>query len=445
MAKIAEIKINDLGMALRFDSQFYQPEYLIDTSHGKWLKIRDVLKKCEYGLSLAMNDEKQGHPMFKMDDIDHTFLIDDHIRYAEVSDSEHRRFKCKNNDVFFNRVNSEEFVGRTGIFKSEIDAVFASYLIRLQPNDDVILPQYLNIFLNSKYGQKQINRYKRRAVNQANVNAQELQEFMIAIPAMTFQEKIAKLVDNSWDKLNQSKLLYQQAEKLLLQELSLENFVSEWVAGYETDFDSILGSLRMDAEYFQPKYKIVEDKIKKYKNGWKHLPELLKISKQKTEIDGDKIYHYIELADINVSLGVVNNTNELIGADLPSRARMSLQKGDVVVSSVEGSIGKVALIDQDIENLIGSTGFFVLRTKEFTPEVNLILCKSPIMQLLLAREAQGTILTAIPNKSLERVVVPFFTKEIQKKITSLVQESHKALYESRQLLGQAKREVEETI
>ncbi|PJC38942.1 hypothetical protein CO044_02350 [Candidatus Peregrinibacteria bacterium CG_4_9_14_0_2_um_filter_38_9] len=445
MAKIAEIKINDLGMALRFDSQFYQPEYLIDTSHGKWLKIRDVLKKCEYGLSLAMNDEKQGHPMFKMDDIDHTFLIDDHIRYAEVSDSEHRRFKCKNNDVFFNRVNSEEFVGRTGIFKSEIDAVFASYLIRLQPNDDVILPQYLNIFLNSKYGQKQINRYKRRAVNQANVNAQELQEFMIAIPAMTFQEKIAKLVDNSWDKLNQSKLLYQQAEKLLLQELSLENFVSEWVAGYETDFDSILGSLRMDAEYFQPKYKIVEDKIKKYKNGWKYLPELLKISKQKTEINGDKIYHYIELADINVSLGVVNNTNELIGADLPSRARMSLQKGDVVVSSVEGSIGKVALIDQDIENLIGSTGFFVLRTKEFTPEVNLILCKSPIMQLLLAREAQGTILTAIPNKSLERVVVPFFTKEIQKKITSLVQESHKALYESRQLLGQAKREVEETI
>lgn len=445
MAKIAEIKINDLGMALRFDSQFYQPEYLIDTSHGKWLKIRDVLKKCEYGLSLAMNDEKQGHPMFKMDDIDHTFLIDDHIRYAEVSDSEHRRFKCKNNDVFFNRVNSEEFVGRTGIFKSEIDSVFASYLIRLQPNDDVILPQYLNIFLNSKYGQKQINRYKRRAVNQANVNAQELQEFMIAIPAMTFQEKIAKLVDNSWDKLNQSKLLYQQAEKLLLQELSLENFVSEWVAGYETDFDSILGSLRMDAEYFQPKYKIVEDKIKKYKNGWKHLPELLKISKQKTEIDGDKIYHYIELADINVSLGVVNNTNELIGADLPSRARMSLQKGDVVVSSVEGSIGKVALIDQDIENLIGSTGFFVLRTKEFTPEVNLILCKSPIMQLLLAREAQGTILTAIPNKSLERVVVPFFTKEIQKKLTSLVQESHKALYESRQLLGQAKREVEETI
>jgi restriction endonuclease S subunit len=190
MAQITEIKIDDLGMASRFDAQFYQPQYLIDTSHGKWSKIKEVLKKCEYGLSLPMNDEKQGVPMFKMDNINHMFLVDENVRYAEVTESEHRRFKCKENDVFFNRVNSEEFVGRTGIFKLNTDSVFASYLIRLQPKEGVILPQYLNIFLNSKYGKKQIDRYKRRAVNQANVNAQELQEFIIAIPSKDFQEKI---------------------------------------------------------------------------------------------------------------------------------------------------------------------------------------------------------------------------------------------------------------
>ena len=106
MAQIAVININDLGMAMRFDAQFYQPRYLINTSKGKWLKIKDILKKCEYGLSLAMNDEKNGVPMFKMDDISHAFLISDNVRYAEVSESEHKRFKCKVNDVFFNRVNS---------------------------------------------------------------------------------------------------------------------------------------------------------------------------------------------------------------------------------------------------------------------------------------------------------------------------------------------------
>lgn len=446
MAQIAVININDLGMAMRFDAQFYQPRYLIDTSKGKWLKIRDVLKKCEYGLSLAMNDNKNGVPMFKMDDMSDAFLVSDNVRYAEVSESEHKHFKCKVNDVFFNRVNSEEFVGRTGIFKnSDVDAVFASYLIRLQPRQELALPQFLNIFLNSKYGQVQVDRYKRRAVNQANVNAQELQEFFIPIPSIEFQQKIADLVDNSWKQLKQSKFLYSQAQQLLLQELRLDDFTPEWVAGYETDHSNVLDVLRMDAEYFQPKYRIIEERVKEYKNGWDYLPKLIEVSKEKIEIEPDKEYQYVELADINASIGIVDSTSKIFGADLPSRAKMKLQKDDVVVSSVEGSIDKVGLILSEDKNLVGSTGFHIFRSKAFTPEVNLILCKSPVLQYLFIREASGTILTAISSNSLKNIVVPKLDKAVQEKMTKLVQESHKCVLESRQLLEQAKREVEEMI
>lgn len=432
-------------MASRIDAQFYQPQYLIDTSNGEWLKIKDVLSKCEYGLSLAMNDEEVGIPMFKMDDIDHMVLNDDNVRYADVSDRDHRKFKCKVNDVYFNRVNSEEFVGRTGIFKSDVDSVFASYLIRLQTKKDLVLPQYLNVFLNSEYGQRQINRYKRRAVNQANVNAQELQEFLIPILSIDDQEKIAQTVDDSWLNLEKSKSLYKQAEELLLTELGLLDFVPEWVAGYETDYDNILDTARMDAEYFQPRHEIVEDRIKQYKNGWKYLTELIKISSKKIEIDPEETYTYIELADINKSLGIVDASTKIAGADLPSRARMKLGKGDVLVSSVAGSIDKVALVHQATENLVGSTGFFVFQPKAFSSEVNLIIAKSIVIQSLLAREAQGTILTAVPSKSLGRVVIPNLDQTTQEKITKLVQESHKSLRESRQLIEDAKREVEKMI
>ncbi len=446
MAQIAIININDLGMAVRFDAQFYQPKYLIDTSKGKWLKIKDVLKKCEYGLSLAMNDEKQGVPMFKMDDISHAFLVSDNVRYAEVSDSEHKRFKCKVNDVFFNRVNSEEFVGRTGIFKdSNSDSVFASYLIRLQTKDDLVLPQFLNIFLNSKFGQKQIDRYKRRAVNQANVNAQELQEFFIPVPAISSQRKIADLVDESWQQLEKSKTFYKKAEQTLLQELELEDFIPKWSDGYESDFESVINIFRIDAEYFQPKYRAIETKIKEYKHGWDYLPKLIEISKEKIKIEPEKKYEYVELADINASIGIVDSTSTIFGADLPSRAQMKLRKDDVVVSSVEGSIDKVGLILSEDENLVGSTGFHILRSKGFSPEVNLILCKSPVLQHLFIREASGTILTAVSSNSLGNIVVPKLAKAVQQEITKLVQESHKCVLESRQLLEQAKREVEEMI
>jgi len=446
MAQIAIININDLGMAMRFDAQFYQPRYLIDTSKGKWLKIRDVLRKCEYGLSLAMNDDKKGVPMFKMDDIKDSLLVDDDIRYAEVSENEHRRFKCKMNDIFFNRVNSEEFVGRTGIFKDpELDAVFASYLIRLQTNSELVLPQFLNIFLNSKYGQKQIDRYKRRAVNQANVNAQELQEFFVPIPSINFQQKISYLVDNSWQQLKQSKLLYHQAEQILLQELGLTDFMPEWVAGYEITYENMLNVSRMDADYFQPRYTVIEEIVKEYKNGWDYLPKLIEVSKEKIQIEPEKEYQYVELADINASIGIVDSTSKIFGVDLPSRAQMKLKKDDVVVSSVEGSIDKVGLILSDDENLVGSTGFHVFRSKTFSSEVNLILCKSPVLQYLFIREASGTILTAISSNSLKNIVVPKLDKTVQEKITKLVQESHKCVLESRQLLEQAKRQVEEMI
>ena len=442
MAQIAEITIDKLENGLRLAAEFYTAKSLIGSEYyfGK-----DIIDFVQYGTSEELNENQSGTPTLRLNEFDSIFLGEPSKYCDTLSEKTTKGLLVKKGDVLVCRTNGNpKLVGKAAIAQNNFDFVFASYLFRIRPKLGLLNPETLVVFLNSNIGRSEIEK-NLMVSNQSNFSPAKFREIKIPIYDKSVQDKIKNMGFSASAKHSQSKSLYAQAEQLLVQELGLENFVSEWTAGYATDFNSILGSFRMDAEYFQPKYKIVEDKIRKYKNGWKYLPGLLKISKQKTEIDEEKTYQYIELADINASLGIVNNTNKIIGADLPSRAKMSLQKGDVVVSSVEGSIAKVALIDQDIENLIGSTGFFVLRTKEFSPEVNLILCKSQIMQLLLAREAQGTILTAIPNKSLERVVVPFFTKEIQTKLTSLVQESHKVLYESRQLLEQAKREVEEMI
>src|SRR3989338_10395780 len=168
-----------------------------------------------------MNDEGNGYPMFKMDNIDDAFLIDDDVRFADIPKSIFDQFEIKKDDVFFNRVNSEEFVGRTGIYKlGNLKSVFASYLIRarVKPNGE-ILADYLNIFLNSLYGLRQIRKYTRRAVNQANVNAEELKQIKIAVLPKTEQEKIAELSNKSSQEFQNSKSLYFQAENLLLEEL----------------------------------------------------------------------------------------------------------------------------------------------------------------------------------------------------------------------------------
>ena len=89
----------------------------------------------------------------------------------------------------FNRTNSYEWVGRTGIYykNSSQDYIFASYLVRFNTNDNIILPEYLSTFLSCKYGVKAIKARARQSVNQTNVNPEEVKE--IEIPLLSFDIK----------------------------------------------------------------------------------------------------------------------------------------------------------------------------------------------------------------------------------------------------------------
>lgn len=441
------IQKSQLEGAHRLDAEYYQPEYFIDFTKGEWQPIGGVLALCQYGISQAMNDEKKGYPIFKMDDINYGFLFDDEVRFADIPDSTFHEFKLEENDVLFNRVNSEEFVGRTGIYKlTDLKSVFASYLIRIRTkkNSDV-LPDYLNIFLNSAYGLKQIRKFARRAVNQANVNAEELKKFKIAILPKSEQEKIADLSNQSWKELETSKSLYSQAENLLLEDLGLKDFQVEDDLSFVVNLSDVKSANRVDAEYFQPKYNKLLEKVRQA--GAHALTDIIqnvnaKLDPRKTP---DETFKYVELANINPSVGVIDGYSEILGKEAPSRAKRMLKTGDVIVSSVEGSLEKIALVSGEQEGYLASTGFFQFRSKEILPEVILVLAKSVVLQWQLKKHCAGTILTAVPNESLQKMFVPTIPKPTQKKIAELVRKSHEARKKSKELLEEAKRKVEGMI
>src|SRR3989344_878329 len=395
-----------------------------------------------------MNDEKIGYPMFKMDDIEDGFLVDDTVRYTMVNDQEANPYLLQTGDVLFNRVNSIEFVGRTGIYKLDQKSVFASYLIRLQINDSqTLLPDYLDVFLNSSYGRKQINRCARRAVNQANVNAEELKRIQIALLPMNHQKMIANFNESAWQGFMQAKLLYSQAEDLLLEELGLKNFESE----IKRELWSIVNLSetkrvnRIDADYFQPKYQKLESVIKKYKN--QSLEKILENVPAKFDVmkEPNKLFKYVELSNINASIGIIDGFSEMLGKEAPSRAKRVLKKDNVIVSSVEGSLGKVALVHKEHDGFLASTGFFQFRSEEILPEVLLILAKSIVFQWQLEKRCAGTILTAVPKESINDILVPILSQPIQQKIADLVRKSHEARKKSKELLEEAKHKVEELI
>ena len=450
------VNVSELEGELRIDAEYYDPFYLKNEeiiTRKEWSHIGDLISKVQYGLSLGMNEEKVGYKILKMDDIIGILADDSNCKYVDIDSKTFLKFKLEKGDVLFNRVNSEEFVGRTGIYLLDGDHTFASYLIRVRAKN-YFTNFYITIYLNTKYGKTALRRVMRRAVNQANINAEELKSLKIPVPSDTFQKFIEKLVLTAHEERKRAEQLYKQAENILLEELGLKNWKPKTKklkhGGQEFKeeenisirmLSDVIKKDRMDAEYWDPKYDEIEELIKKYKNGWEYLPRLVEISKKKIKVNKEKIYNYIELADINPNLGIVKQTKQIQGKDLPSRARMEVKKGYVIMSSVEGSIDKIALINFDKDNLVASTGFFVFKEKEINKETLLVLLKI-LAKRYLVREAQGTILTAIPYDSLNRIVIPKVDPQVQQKISQLIQQSFKAWENSKKLLEIAKRSVE---
>lgn len=444
MAVESIISLKDVLRNKRMEAEFYKPDVLRYLNKKiKWEKIGSILSYVQYGSSLPLNEEGEGYKIFRLNEIEDCFLTKPE-KWIVISDRKYKSLRLLKNDVLFCRTNGNiKYVGRTGILKEDIDVAFASYLVRVRTNKEKILPEYLTVYLNTNVGRAFIERQAMHS-NQFNVSADQLKKIPIPLFDLDFQEKIAKFVNEAASLRQKSNRLFKEAEKALLEELGIINFAPNYKNSYSSTLSNAFGVNRFNAEYFQPAYDDIIDKIMKYSNGYTNLLNLAKnIKPNFSPIKyPDKLFYYIELADIETFIGVIRTVSEIRGDEAPSRARRVLKENDLIVSSVEGSLEKVALVNKDNEGSLASTGFFQFRVHNILPEVLLVLFKSIILLSQLKRECSGTILTAVPNESLKRVIIPTIPDKIQKKIASNVVQSHEARSKAKRLLEEAKKRVE---
>ena len=91
-----------------------------------------------------MNEEGKGYPIVRMNEINDCF-VGKPAKFANISEKEFSLFRLNKGDVLFNRTNSFEFVGRTGLVPEDTSDVFASYLIRINPNASKLSNNPLNL------------------------------------------------------------------------------------------------------------------------------------------------------------------------------------------------------------------------------------------------------------------------------------------------------------
>lgn len=427
---------------VRMESKFYNSNTV---SYKNTVKASHIIDFSQYGTSKELNEMGEGYPVLRLNEFNYSF-ISHPDKYCSLLDIDaYHGLQLKKDDVLICRTNGNpKFVGRSAIVPKDYDYAFASYLFRIRPNRKYINSATLVAFLNSKYGRLEIEKYS-MVGNQANFSPAKFREISIPVFSKDLNDKIEDITYRAFQKLEMSESLYSEAANNMLECLDLNDFTaSSNSCNVKTLKESFIETGRLDAEYYQPKYDDILHHIQAYKYGSKNLAEICDIKEENFTPKDDTTYKYVELANIG-KYGNIIGCSQQKGEDLPSRARRIVSKNDVVISSLEGSLDSCALVEEDYDGALCSTGFYVLKSSVLNSETLLVLFKSPLVKELMRKGCSGTILTAIGRQELERIPIPLIRQEIQDEIAQHVQSSISLRKESQQLLEYAKLTVEGAI
>ncbi len=72
-------------------------------------------------------------------------------------------------------------------------------------------------------------------------------------------------------------------------------------------------------------------------------------------------FTYVDIGSIDNQTQVIREPKRLLGKDAPSRARRQIKAGDTLFSTVRTYLKNIAVVPDDLDNAVTSTGIAVLR------------------------------------------------------------------------------------
>ena len=202
------------------------------------------------------------------------------------------------------------------------------FVLRLH---DFINPEYFYHLLTSPNVREQFDSLASGAIVK-NISGDLVKKVSLPIPSLPEQQRIVEILDEVFVQIAKAK---QSAEKNLQNAKELfESYLQNVFSNKEWE-EKTLGEVLQKTETVDPTKKPKEEFI------------------------------YLDVSSVNKETKEIENATTLLGKDAPSRARKFVRTNDVIFATVRPTHSRVALITEEYNEQVCSTGYFVLRTKEF--------------------------------------------------------------------------------
>lgn len=449
--EINEIRLSDLERTSRIDAEFYQKKNLfVGQVLDKWDK--NAFSKCfnvSDGNHMSISDDfcNEGVPYYRGQDIYNLFIENSsplYISNEAYNKPTMRRSYLKKGDVLMSIVGA--IIGNSALVTSDSKATCSCKLAILRSCDENIMPEMMLIFIKTKYGQNQIQKFKRGAA-QTGLLLEDFEQLFIPKFSKKLQYICKEYVDRIKMLMDGAVHIYSEAEKLLIETLGLQNFNLQTEQYSIKSFkNSFGGTGRLDAEFYQEKYDSIEKILRNYDTKIKRLDEVAKyiFTGQYAEEyfdykEGRK--YYIRGTDIWKGFVEINNKYCID----PKHYSKFVKIGDIVTGRV-GTIGNFGLIDENLDGAVCSDNILCFHLPEnYVPEVYTLYFNLTFTKELITRLTRGSVQQRLNQETLRDILVPFIDTGVQEKLRKVINKSREMELNSKKILDKVVLMVETAI
>lgn len=160
--------------------------------------LADLVLDTQYGTSAKANEVRRGQPVLRMNNLTYEGRFDtDDLKWVELPEGEREKLSLCRGDLLFNRTNSRELVGKTGVWDGPDGFTFAGYLIRLRLRKDRVLPAWVSAFMNSSVGKATLFHMAKPSINMANISATDILRLRVPVAPVEHQRQVISQLDKA--------------------------------------------------------------------------------------------------------------------------------------------------------------------------------------------------------------------------------------------------------
>lgn len=140
------------------------------------------------------------------------------------------------------------------------------------------------------------------------------------------------------------------------------------------------------------------------------------------KLDSNELVNYVDIESIDNKKFEIRGVKQKKVSELSSRARRVLKKDYIIYSTVRPYLKNIAIVDIEMQNFIGSTGFVVFKPIKVLGKYVFNFLLNPDLNKKFEELMVGFNSPSITNETFENTLIPLPPLEIQERIVAQLNE-----------------------